>query len=230
MLSDMAGGLIGEGGGVLRRAVSRGIPEMLQETGQGALSDTLAKRKPDGTPYTWGDMVRAFPETAGKIPETMWNEGVPAGIAAMLFGAGESLMRAPESKESKLKGAEPARVYNPGPFSKNRRFSDLPGAEPAQTTSLPTPPSVEPEPDPQRFIKELEERAREKAEVFKAPQAPMPLFDIMNANTESAYVSQFEDEEAASAAEAARRFAEWNAFDGGAPEDGGSEGGSAYQA
>ena len=89
--SDAVGSLIGDGGGILRKMISRGLPEAIQETGQGVLSDKLSQRKDDGTPYTWGDVARAVPEMASKIPETMYNEGLPAFISAALIGGGEGI-------------------------------------------------------------------------------------------------------------------------------------------
>ena len=46
--SDAVGSLVGGGGGIIRKMISRGLPEAIQETGQGVLSDKLSQRKEQG--------------------------------------------------------------------------------------------------------------------------------------------------------------------------------------
>ncbi|MDR1483149.1 MAG: hypothetical protein LBI74_11045, partial [Synergistaceae bacterium] len=84
-LTDALSTYIG-GGDVLKKALSRGLGEMTQETFQGVLSGVLDRRKPDGTPYTWGDLVNAIPEMGKMIPEVWKNEGIPAFIASAILG------------------------------------------------------------------------------------------------------------------------------------------------
>lgn len=74
-----------------RKILGRGTGELVQEAFQGVTSDRLSERKPDGTPWTWGDVFKAAPEMAGNIPEAMLKEGVPAFISAALIGAGEGV-------------------------------------------------------------------------------------------------------------------------------------------
>lgn len=88
--TDAIGTVLG-GGSVVRKALARGFSEMTQETLQGVLSGITSQRKPDGTPYTWGDLARAAPEMAKAVPETLRNEGVPAFLSSMLIGAGEGI-------------------------------------------------------------------------------------------------------------------------------------------
>ncbi len=88
--TDAIGTVLG-GGSVVRKALARGFSEMTQETLQGVLSGITSQRKPDGTPYTWGDLARATPEMAKAVPETLRNEGVPAFLSSMLIGAGEGV-------------------------------------------------------------------------------------------------------------------------------------------
>ena len=71
--------------------LGRGTGELVQEAFQSVTSDKLSERKPDGTPWRWGDVVKAVPEMAGNIPEAMLKEGVPAFISAALIGAGEGV-------------------------------------------------------------------------------------------------------------------------------------------
>jgi hypothetical protein len=90
-LTDALGGYLG-GGAMIRQMLSRGLSEMAQETLQGVLSGVLSRRKADGTPYTWGDLVKALPDMVKAIPETLMNEGLPAFVSAALIGAGEAVV------------------------------------------------------------------------------------------------------------------------------------------
>ncbi|MDR2179312.1 MAG: phosphoribosyltransferase, partial [Synergistaceae bacterium] len=87
-LTNALGGYLG-GGAMIRQMIARGLSEMTQETIQGVLSGILSRRKQDGTPYTWGDLVAAMPAMAQAIPETWRQEGIPAFISSALVGAGE---------------------------------------------------------------------------------------------------------------------------------------------
>lgn len=76
MIADSLASALNVGKGPLRKAIVDGFVNVGKETVNDVITGVFGKRKPDGTVYTWGDLMEAVPQFADAVPKSLRKRGI----------------------------------------------------------------------------------------------------------------------------------------------------------